>query len=348
MKIEKANVNKDLINKKLNELEAEYEGKLEKKTDFHTQLKLKGLVINIYCDKKNNYNVSLDDKKEKERQFIEIFKNIFDVCSTEYEEELNYQLSFDKKFFLEKKSKFCNDFKIEEKLFDNNKPVKINNEVTITIYPKKILFQGKYKQQYHDIVAWLEDNISKDLNISRLFLDENKEKIFLKEQKDDNFWISKLKERMPKSKDYFNGKLMAIMSSSMIIFHEQINCPDYSLFSNPVLRGIEGYIKKISKIEESIENGIISKKMSELFEQTYPNSGVYRIKPMIKNIFKKNEVLALEKAFNFYQKHRHEYVHIDNSIETSKIIKDKEKCKELITQALLMIENTYCEEFQNE
>lgn len=319
-----------------------------KKQDHHFIIKNEFCIINIYPSK-NKKTVKIDVANNTKGHYLypEIEK-LEEIAEKNINNKINYQFSMARIEFEKIENEFFSFTKSKQELVDSFKKgeqIKLFGTISFRKYSNKVFFQGLFCENYNNIINWLDNK----KNCINNFLEENKEliigKILTEPEKDEQYWIKELKKKLPKSNRFLGDKLIAIMSSAMFLYDSNVKFCDYSLFSNPVLRGLEGYIKKICQIQDLIDDGAIKKKFSELFDF---ESGSAKIKTEHKITFSSTQIKALEDSINFYNKYRHKFVHIDNIPETSNIITTKTACIELIEKTLRLIEEVYHEEFHYE
>lgn len=121
-----------------------------------------------------------------------------------------------------------------------------------------------------------------------------------------------IKTHIPENYSYIEGKLGTILSSSLLLINRPIKLTDYSSYAFPALRVLEGLIKK------------------RIIEECGPfeDFGTYFVKERGRYILREgsnpfsNQLTSqcLEEAYTFFKQHRDGTFHIDDTIETSRIL----------------------------
>lgn len=121
-----------------------------------------------------------------------------------------------------------------------------------------------------------------------------------------------LKYYIPDGYDKIEGKIENVMYPSLVMLNNPFELPDYSCYAFPVLRGIEGVLKK--KISEEV--GSFTN-----FGDFFQKDGDKWILKDSCNIFSSDEVKhATLNLYNFYNKNRHTTFHMDLTTETTRVL----------------------------
>ena len=121
-----------------------------------------------------------------------------------------------------------------------------------------------------------------------------------------------LKNYIPDGYDKIEGKIENVMYPSLVLLNNPFELPDYSCCAFPVLRGIEGVLKK--KISEEV--GSFTN-----FGDFFQKDGDGWILKASCSIFSNDEVKhAALNLYNFYNKNRHTTFHMDLTTETSRVL----------------------------
>ncbi len=151
--------------------------------------------------------------------------------------------------------------------------------------------------------------------------------------------IESLKQILPTSYNYLGDTLVAIISPSISLKTLDIDLKDYSAFVFPALRGLEGYIKKMFltydiRLREEVGSKFVFNKIGDKFELILETQQI---------INDNNAIKALELSYNYYYKHRHGLFHIDNGIETSRILEKKSEADDILQDIFSIIEQSYAQ-----
>jgi hypothetical protein len=140
-----------------------------------------------------------------------------------------------------------------------------------------------------------------------------------------------LKNALPNSFDFLDNTLHAIISPSLVLKKSELVLLDYSCFTFPALRGLEGYIKKLFFEKDIVISGTFS---------DYIENGKVRAN-LITKINNANIVEAIEKCYDYYKNNRHVIFHIDGTIIGTNVIDDVNVADSIINDTFTLIESTY-------
>lgn len=148
--------------------------------------------------------------------------------------------------------------------------------------------------------------------------------------------------RLASSYTYLGETLKNTILPAFSIANVQIELSDYTLFVFPVLKGLEGYIRKLFK-----DNGIITdksrNKLGNFFKPSDVDPDVYVVNPVTCSIIISNTKLcdSLGKLYSFLRNERNSSFHIDGEIDTSRLIETRTEADDIFNKALDLIESTY-------
>jgi len=144
---------------------------------------------------------------------------------------------------------------------------------------------------------------------------------------------------MPSAVKFLDGKILKIMTPALALNVINIDLDDYSCFSFPALRGLEGYVKQLLKANyKEYKN---TSNIGALFRHQ-DGQPFFHLQKFVKNeINCVNTIEAIEISYNLYFSRRHPYFHIDKHIETTPIIESKEDAQSINVEILTTIESTY-------
>lgn len=266
-------------------------------------------------------------------QYCKISDNNSASCTFKNIQEKDFQ--FIEEFITEEIS--GSSFKI---LDDNDQKIRISatgrayDKATIVYYKttKTALLQGKPLPIFQEIKLFFYELIPDDDII------ENENNVFdISITRDDV--NNQLKEYIPTAINFLDGKIIKIMTPALALNAINIDLDDYSCFSFPALRGLEGYIKQLLK--KSYKEYKNNNKIGALF-------GIQNVQHFfpLQN-FVKNEIKcihtveAIEVSYNLYYSKRHPYFHINKHIGSTPIIESKEDAQAINVEILTTIESTY-------
>ncbi len=140
-----------------------------------------------------------------------------------------------------------------------------------------------------------------------------------------------LKKALPISFDFLGNTLQAIISPSLVLKKSELEFLDYSCFTFPALRGLEGYIKKLF-----LDKGIV---INDVFSEQIENGKVRA--SVVASINNPRIVEAIEKCYDYYRNNRHVIFHVDGTIIGTRLIEDVNVADSIINDTFTLIESTY-------
>ncbi|NOT85348.1 MAG: hypothetical protein HOP02_11350 [Methylococcaceae bacterium] len=145
--------------------------------------------------------------------------------------------------------------------------------------------------------------------------------------------VTELQVLMPNAYDFIGDKLVSIISPALALRKLAIELSDYSCFTFPALRGLEGYVKLlfVHKIGMTIGR--------DGFGEYFQNN--LELKSTIKSKHDLKICHAIENSYQYYRSQRHGLFHADTPIETTRIISNKRDADKIIENVTQIIEETY-------
>jgi hypothetical protein len=142
-----------------------------------------------------------------------------------------------------------------------------------------------------------------------------------------------LKTLIPNAYDFVGDKLVSIISPALALRKLAIELSDYSCFTFPALRGLEGYVKLLFVHKIGVTIG------KDGFGEHFQNNG--ELKTTIKSKHDLKTCHAIENSYQYYRNQRHGLFHTDAIIETTRIISNKHDADNIIENVTKIIEETY-------
>lgn len=149
--------------------------------------------------------------------------------------------------------------------------------------------------------------------------------------------VSELKVLMPNAYDFIGNKLVSIISPALALQKLDIELTDYSCFSFPALKGLEGYLKLLFVNNLNITIGRDG--FGEYFQMN--SSKELELKHDIRVTTEMTVCHAIEKSYKYYRSHRHGLFHVDSVPEMSRLVSNINEAKTIINTILQIIEETY-------
>lgn len=211
-----------------------------------------------------------------------------------------------------------------------------NENIKIHYFPSTgaLNIQGKGYSVYNSILSSFDTFISLEEVIESNLLANNIENITTSEL------VEAMKKAFPNSYPFLNGVIANIISSSFFLTKiENEELPDYSWMIFPILRGLEGVIKKFLLL-----SGIrVNKTFGEVFEPISHGATIYKIKDCHSiTINNRTHCASIEKCYNYLVANRHGIFHINSAINTTRQI-NREEAIEIFNELVELIETSYSE-----
>ena len=193
--------------------------------------------------------------------------------------------------------------------------------------------QGKGYSAYNSILSSFDTLISLEEVIESNLRANNIENITTLEL------IEAMTRAFPNAYPFLNGVIANIISSSFFLTKiENEGLPDYSWMIFPILRGLEGVIKKMLLLK-----GIrVDKHFGEVFEPISSGSTVYRLKGCHSATMDSKHSTTIEKCYNYFVANRHGIFHVNSSLSTTRQIR-REEAIDIFNELVELIENSYLE-----
>lgn len=195
-------------------------------------------------------------------------------------------------------------------------------QITVTYYNNgTFLTQGTPTALMINFISYITELIT-DENIA-----EEQKKYFEIKDEDTKIIDPCLKNHIVNNYDKIDGKISVIFENSLILLNSQITLTDYSPYSFPCLRALEGILKK--KIQIKNDKDFIGNYFTE------SSTGIFKLKDRSK--FSSSDLsLSIENAYNHYHKYRHVTFHFDTTVETTRTLNFAES-KEIIENTIEIV-----------
>lgn len=242
--------------------------------------------------------------------------------SEEWKKKLILFLSSLEKVTLENKDIDASP-KYKSYIFTSN----IGDKLTINIYENGTLtLQGKPAYLYSEAISFLSycNDISLDDIIDSINTFHEVD-IKINEVRND------MEVLMPRAYENIPETILKLLSPSISLRKINIELEDYSCYTFPVLRALEGYIKYLFD-----NKGItIGKNFAGIFKGDKLNQNIIA---KIDNIDYQDE---LEKLYLYLKNNRHVIFHAEQILIGTKLIENKHEADEIINTVINLIETSY-------
>ncbi|TKG94184.1 hypothetical protein EYV94_12925 [Puteibacter caeruleilacunae] len=161
-------------------------------------------------------------------------------------------------------------------------------------------------------------------------------KIFDISDTNEEIISTNLSSHLPNAYGKIGNKLDAIMAPSLILLNSPKELTDYTAYAFPVLRGVEGILKKTF-----IDQGIPIEKTFKEYFRCNDNTGQCEWAKSVTGLFPNEELRkTLLALYRFYHAERHTLFHINATIEDTRTLQYSDAV-ELIERGLKLIDKVY-------
>ena len=208
---------------------------------------------------------------------------------------------------------------------------KIGDKLTINLYKTGTLtLQGKPAYLYGEAISFLSycNDVSVDDIVDSInsFHDVN---VKTSEVRND------MEVLMPRAYGNIDEMILKLLSPSISLRKVNIELEDYSCYTFPALRALEGYIKYLFGLK-----GVV---IGNTFGDVFNGSVLYpRVATTINNATYQNE---LERLYGYFKGNRHVIFHTEQILIGTKLIEDKHEADEIINTVINLIETSYANIF---
>lgn len=211
----------------------------------------------------------------------------------------------------------------------------IGDKLTLHAYSNhRIMVQGKPLYLYNEFLSYVSYSPKVEMNdiikATNEFVDTNT---------DVDEARNKMSEMMPMA---YAGEvdpvIWKLFSPSVALSDIEKEIEDYSCFTFPALRALEGYLKYLL----AEKNIVIDEKhnFGTVFNQDASGKAIV-IQKHVTNIADADYVEALEDVYNYFKANRHVIFHVDQILIVTKVIENKQEAISIINEVAALIERTY-------
>ena len=204
---------------------------------------------------------------------------------------------------------------------------KIGDKLTVNIYKTGTLtLQGKPAYLYGEAISFLSycNDISVDDIVDSINTFHNVS-VKTSEVRND------MEVLMPRAYGNIDEMILKLLSPSISLRKVNIELEDYSCYTFPALRALEGYIKYLF--------GLKGVTVGHTFYKIFNNTSLCpSVAKKINDVTYQNE---LEKLFAYLKSNRHVRFHAEQILIGTKLIEDKHEADEIINTVINLIETSY-------
>lgn len=211
----------------------------------------------------------------------------------------------------------------------------IGDKLTLHTYSNhRIMVQGKPLYLYNEFLSYV--SYSPKVEVNDIIKATNE---FIDTNTDVDEARNKMSEMMPVAyAGSVDPVIWKLFSPSVTLSNIKKDMEDYSCFTFPALRALEGYLKyllaeKNIVIDEAHNFGTVFNKDS--------NDKAIVISKYVTDIADTDYVEALEEIYNYFKTNRHVIFHVDQILITTKVIENKQEATSIINDVAALIERTY-------
>lgn len=211
----------------------------------------------------------------------------------------------------------------------------IGDKLTLHTYSNhRIMVQGKPLYLYNEFLSYV--SYSPKVEVNDIIKATNE---FIDTNTDVDEARNKMSEMMPMAyAGNVDPVIWKLFSPSVTLDDVEKEFEDYSCFTFPALRALEGYLKYLL----SEKNIVIDEthNFGTVFNKDSSDKAIV-IPKYVTAIANNDYVEALEEIYNYFKANRHVIFHVDQILITTKIIEDKQEAISIINDVAALIERTY-------
>ncbi len=136
--------------------------------------------------------------------------------------------------------------------------------------------------------------------------------------------------------------ILNLISTSYMLRDASIDLPDYSCYVFPILRALEGVMRRLLS-----ERGLYVQEFRRSFGEVLERErerGRYVVNHQYRIEFNDDSFCtALELCYNYYHQQRHELFHMNDLTDTSRFISTQTQAARYIDEAIGIIDKSYRE-----
>lgn len=196
--------------------------------------------------------------------------------------------------------------------------------LTLNYYTnQKLLIQGNITRLFVDFITLCTDVFSEEV------MRQEQKKFFEVNDADLKVFDTNLRNYIPENYDKIEGKITTILLPSLLVMNKPLDLPDYSCYSFPALKAIEGVLKKRIGIETPLDQ------KESIGIHFLCDGENFKLKSC--SLFTRPALAAaIEEAYRIYHKYRHTTFHFDESTETTRLV-SYDEAKDIIDKCLKTI-----------
>lgn len=211
----------------------------------------------------------------------------------------------------------------------------IGDKLTLHAYSNhRIMVQGKPLYLYNEFLSYVSYSPKVEMNdiikATNEFVDTNT---------DVDEARNKMGEMMPVA---YSGTVDPVVwklfSPSVTLSDEEKELEDYSCFTFPALRALEGYLKYLLAEKNIVVDEIHN--FGTVFNKNSDGKAIV-IQKHVTDIADADYVEALEDVYNYFKENRHVIFHVDQILIATKVIESKQEALSIINTVAALIERTY-------
>ena len=211
--------------------------------------------------------------------------------------------------------------------FNDELAVKYYKNQTVLVQGKPLILYVEVKLFFYEILSF-EQVVKKEGETYKIDLDVN------------DVW-HELESCLPTAFSFLDEKLIKIITPSLSLMKLEIVLDDYASFVFPALKGLEGYMRQLLKFKGNGNDVRNAGRLGSLFNRKDAR-GYYCLQDFAKSDIDCDETCkSIERAYNYWLSKRHPFFHVNNQINMTRIIYDKETAEALVYETLGLIEETY-------
>lgn len=147
-----------------------------------------------------------------------------------------------------------------------------------------------------------------------------------------------LRQRLPYAYDKLDNLILKLMSTSISISEANLEVEEYCLYVFPVFKALEAFLKQLLLEKEIYLDD--RRGFNQIFRYDEEDMRHYLSQNNIEKINDADYVECIENIYHYFKNNRHRYFHVNQILEMTATIENKDEANAIISDVLELIEET--------
>ena len=209
----------------------------------------------------------------------------------------------------------------------------IGDKITLNAYASgKLVIQGKAAYLYSEVMSFL--SYCPGISIEDILETNNKfQDVDVKPQDIRN----ELEMLMPAAYNAIDDTIIKILSPALVLKKIKIELEDYSCYTFPALRALEGYLKYLFATKQ-ID---VDRSFGVFYDYNNTDGQHYLRSQYVTEVDDEKTQFAMEEVYNYFKKNRHTIFHTEQILFMTTLLEDRHEADQIVNEVIDMIERTY-------